>query len=390
MATGTILTNAGRNLLAKALAGKQLLFTKAAVGNGDIGTRDAKTLTGLISYKRDLPIRSITTTSMIGTVEVVLEMTNENLTQGFFLKEYGLFAKDPDTQTDILYAYRSFGDKADYLEADNGADRITYTLSLITVIDRVKDISAVITSTTQYATISRLEQRVRDIYAPYANIAGFWTFTDNDAERIRPATLAQTRSALWGNLDLPSMQGRISRLEDALSQLILNVEILQGHDDTYSHYMAEDFSDTSTLDMFSAQCVRALSGSDELEIYPTAGIIPGSSYTLSDGLRAETIRVESIILESGIEHLRLSGRIVNSYTQSEAKIFRTNTLIENREACGVGARLRKAWEPGTTWKGTAASEAFSVNVDLSLGNSRAFIFSGDATLNSSGLVTLTI
>ena len=93
MATGTILTNAGRNLLVKALTGKKLLFTKAAVGNGELGTRDAKTLTELISYKRDLPMRSIDTTGALGTIEVVLEMTNKDLLQGFFLKEYGLFAQ---------------------------------------------------------------------------------------------------------------------------------------------------------------------------------------------------------------------------------------------------------------------------------------------------------
>ena len=358
------------------------------MGNGELGTRDAKTLTELISYKRDLPMRSIDTTGALGTIEVVLEMTNKDLLQGFFLKEYGLFAQDPDTGTDILYAYRYFGDKADYLEADNGIDRITYTLSMIVVVDQARDISAVITTTNQYATISRLEQRVSDIYGDAGTIAGFWTFTGNDTERIRPASLAQTKLTLWELLNLANLQGRITQLEDALNQLILNVEILQGHDDNYSHYMAEDFTDESTLDMFSAQVVRVLTGSDEIEIEPTDGIIPGSYYTLSDGLRAESIRVESVYLTNGIEHLRLTSRITNSYTQSEARIFRTNTLIEDEEACGVGARLLVAWTPDLLWKGTGAMEAFTVNVDMSLGNSRAFILSGGATLNSSGLVTL--
>lgn len=388
MATGTILTNAGRNLLAKALTGKQLVFTRAAIGNGDLGSRDPKTLTGLISYKKDLPITNMNVTSSIGTAEVVLELTNKNLTQGFFLKEYGLFAKDPDTQNEVLYSYRNSGSESGYLEADNGVDQISYTLSIVTVIDQAPNVSAVISSTNQYITVTRLEQRVMDIYGEYGDIAGFWTFTGNDAERIRPATLAQTRTALWGSADFSSMSSRISRLEDAISQLILNVEILQGHDDTYSHYMVEDFSDTSALDTFSSQVSRIVAGSDAIDIEPLDGIVPGSLYTISDGLHAETVRAESVILENGVQRINLSENITNSYVQDGTKIFRTNALIENGAASGVGVRLRESWEPALIWRGTSASDSFSIDVDLSLGNSRAFILSGEATLNSSGLVTL--
>ena len=383
-----ILTNAGLNLLAKALAGKTLLFTRAAVGNGDLGSRDPKTLTSLISYKKDLPIQSMSVASGIGTAEVVLEMNNRGLTQGFFVKEYGLFARDPVTNAEVLYSYRNMGNEAGYLEGDNGVDIISYTLSIVTVIDQAPNVSATITSSTQYVTSSRLEQRVMNIYGQFATPAGFWSFTGNDTERIRPATLDQTRQALWGNADLAGMHSRIERLEDAVNQVTLNLEILQGHDTQYSHYMAEDFEDTSMLDTFAGRVTSIVAGDDSLDIEPIDGMIPGSIYTISDGISSEIVQVESISLENTIQRVILTSRINNTYVLENTKIFRTNAVIENREATGVNARAKISWQPTLVWKGTAASASFTVNADISVNTGQALTMSGEAVLDSSGLVTL--
>ncbi|MBR0035336.1 MAG: hypothetical protein IJP54_06640, partial [Synergistaceae bacterium] len=72
---GMILTVQGRNLIAKALTGKELLFTRAYVGDGVLRSgQDPAALTALISPKKELPIQSMNLTGAIGTAEVVLEM----------------------------------------------------------------------------------------------------------------------------------------------------------------------------------------------------------------------------------------------------------------------------------------------------------------------------
>ena len=388
MAQGMILTNAGRNLLAKALTGKQLLFTRAAIGNGDLGTRDPKTLTGLIAFKKELPIQSMRTAGTIGSAEVVLEMTNKGMTSGFFVKEYGLFARDPDTNSEILYSYRNMGAEAGYLEGDNGVDIISYTLSIVTVIDQAPNVTAIINNTNQYVTISRLEQRVMDLYANYAEPAGFWTFTDGDSLRIRPATLAQARQALWGTADVAGMNGRLERLEDALNQVILNLEILQGADEKYSHYMAEDFKDSSMLDTFSAAVTSIVAGDDSIDVAPIEGMIPGSLYTVTDGISKEVVQVESINIENGIQRIILTGKVAKTYILPSTQIYRTSARIDSQTAVGATARMKLSWEPTLVWKGTAASETFSVSAETTLNNSKAFTLSGGAVLNSSGLVSL--
>ena len=382
MAAGMILTNAGRNLLAKALTGKTLNFTRAAVGNGDLGSKDPKTLTDLISLKKDLPIPGV------GTAEVVLEMSNKGLTQGFFVKEYGLFARDPDTNAEILYSYVNKGNESGYLEGDNGVDIISYVLSLVTVIDQAPNVTATITNTNQYVTISRLEQRVLDIYGQYAAPAGFWSYQSGDTERIRPATLEQTRQALFGTADIQGMNGRIERLEDALNQVALSLEILQGSSTQYSHYMAEDFTDSSTLDTFSASVTSIVAGDDSIDVAPIDGMIPGSFYTVTDGIRSEIVQVESINIENGIQRIILKDRIKNTYILASAQIYRTSAVINGSVAVGATARMKVAWEPSLVWRGTGESESFTVSANTTLNNSKAFTLSGNAVLNSSGLVSL--
>lgn len=390
MSQGMILTTQGRNLIAKALTGKELCFTRAYVGDGTLRSgQDPATLTALISPKKELPIQSMNVLGSVGTAEVVLEMSNKNLATGFFVREYGLFARDPDTQSEVLYSYCNKGSEAGYLEGDNGTDQIDYSLSLVTVVDQAPNVTAYITNTNQYVTISRMEQRVLDLYAPYANPAGFWSFTGDDSERIRPSTLEQTRKALWGDADVAGLNSRLERVEDALNQTMLALEMLQVFPG-YSHYMAEDFKDSSMLDDFESDVLSVMAGDDTIDCNPIAGMLPGSLYTVSDGVNSEQVQVQSINLENGIQRVILRDRIANTYLLENTQLFRTSSTIDGNHAVGPNARLRITWEPSLVWKGTGDMESFTVNADTSLSNAKAFTLSGDAVLGSGGLVSLSV
>lgn len=387
---GMILTAQGRNLIAKALTGRELLFTRAYVGDGTLRTgQDPAALTALISPKKELPIQSMNLTGAIGTAEVVLEMSNKGLTQGFFVREYGLFARDPDSGAEVLYSYCNKGSEAGYLEGDNGTDQIAYSLSLVTVVDQAPNVTAYITNTNQYVTVSRLEQRVLDLYAPYSAPIGFWSYVDGDSERIRPATLEQTRRALWGDADITGLNGRLERVEDALNQTMLALELLQVFPG-YSHYMAEDFKDTSMLDDFESTVLTVMAGDDTIDCNPIDGMLPGSLYTVSDGISSEQVQVASINLENGIQRVILKDRILNTYILENTQLFRTSSTIDENRAVGPNARLMLTWSPTLVWKGTGEQESFSVSADTSLNNAKAFSLSGDAVLASGGLVSLSV
>ena len=387
MANGMILTQQGRNLLAKALTGKNLLFTRAWCGDGVLSSgQEQAVLTSLISPKRELPIQSMNVLSGIGTAEVVLEMTNKGLTQGFFVREYGLFALDPDTQSEVLYAYRNSGDNSGYLEGDNGIDLISYTLSIVTVIDQAPNVSAVLASTNQYVTISRLDSRINSLFGQFINPSGFWCFSGDD-DTIRPATLQQTRHALWGDIDVLSFNSRIERLEDAINQTMLKLEILSDYPG-WSHFSAEDFKNVNQIDLFSAVITNILAGDDSLDVTPIDGMLPGSLYTISDGINSEEVRVKSINLENGIQRVILAEPVQNTYLLENAQIYRTSTRINDEIAVGPDARIKVSWTPSLVWAGEGDYAAFPIALDTSINNQHSYSLSGDAAINSSGLVTL--
>ena len=383
---GMILTKAGRNLLAKALTGKTLAFTRCMCGNGEPGDSNLYELTELISPKRELPIQSIQTTGAIGTCEVVVEMDNKNLAQGFFVSEFGLFAKDPDTDQEILYSY-CYHENASYLEGSNGIDLINYVVSLITVVDQAENITAVIENSNNYVTVSKLNAKFQDLFANHKDISGFWTFAENDTQRLRPSSLAQTRLSLIGTHDIESLVSRVERLEDALSQTLLELE-MQNVFPGYSHFIIEDFKIINQLDMYTCAVTSVVAGDDSVDCEPLDGMLPGSWYTLTDGIFSELVQVDSISLENGIQRVILKEPVKNTYTLANTQMFRTSAQIDSNIALGPDARKSFSWSPSLIWQGRGANSDFTVRLNSSMGNSDAFNFSGNISLNSDSYITL--
>jgi len=147
---GTVLTQKGRNLLAKAQTGAQLTFTKIKLGDGlwDTST-DPTQLNDLVSPKLNLPIQDIRVVDD-GTVRLRFVLTNTGLSQGFFMREIGIYAQDPDLG-EILYAVAYAGDRADFIPAD-GVTKVENVVDIYTVIANAQNVTAVISDTVALAS----------------------------------------------------------------------------------------------------------------------------------------------------------------------------------------------------------------------------------------------
>ena len=376
---GLIITNAGLNLLAKAITGKTLNFTKCVCGDGWLGTRNPKELTALISQKRELSIQRMTVASVVGTAEFFLEMTNKGLTTGFFVREFGLIARDPDTNADVLYAYCNKGNDAGYIEPDNNVDQINYTLSLVTVIDQAKHVTAVINNTNQYVTYARLDQRFDDLYAPYTNPAGFWTTAPSGDKRLRPITIPQTKELLLGGIDPAALDKRLERVEDALSELWLAVETQQDFDG-FSHFMAEDFTNTSMIDTFRTDMIKVTAGSWTAEAEPADGLIPGSWYWLTDGVSSERVQVTAITEGKNSVTLKFDGPVMNTYRTDGTMLCRTTAKIKDGEATGAGVLSVRVWPANFEWQGLNTSTDFERTFEFSVADVGRYTLSGFAKI----------
>ena len=108
-----VLTNAGIALQNKVQGGAVLELTNIQMGSGQLNGQPIGQLTALISSNATVPIQG---GQAIGqnTYQVEGFFTNADLSAGFWWREIGIFANDPD-KGEILYAYANAGDAGDYI-----------------------------------------------------------------------------------------------------------------------------------------------------------------------------------------------------------------------------------------------------------------------------------
>lgn len=100
---GHIITNNGRNLLSRALAGAgKIIFTKAAFGDQKYND-NFKEVTALKNKKLDLNVMGVRNDN--GTAILTVFITNQDVTETFLTQEFGIFAKIEGDESDILFAY---------------------------------------------------------------------------------------------------------------------------------------------------------------------------------------------------------------------------------------------------------------------------------------------
>ena len=145
---GFILTEKGRELLAKGLAGEIITFTKMAIGDGTSLTSERER-TALVNQITTLPILNINV-KRNGTCEINALLTNKSVTTGFYIKELGIFAHGNDN-VEILYAY-NISTSPDFVPpfSANNVVEIEYVDTII--VDQVANVTAVIDPSITYIT----------------------------------------------------------------------------------------------------------------------------------------------------------------------------------------------------------------------------------------------
>ena len=97
-----MLTKQGKVLQAKAIAGSTLTITKMKLGSGIIPDGvSPEDLTDLIQPKQALGLTAISVNGGLAKIQSIV--TNAELSEGYYIRECGVFANDPDVG-EIMYA----------------------------------------------------------------------------------------------------------------------------------------------------------------------------------------------------------------------------------------------------------------------------------------------
>lgn len=173
---GLILTNRGRNLQAKAQAGAQLNFTRIAIGDGDLGGTSILDLNALRHEVKSLSITKLKT--MTGGKAVVgTTFSNQDITSGFYWRELGVFAQDPDLG-EILYCYGNSGANAEYIPAGGGPDTIEKSIDVVTIVGNASSVTASIDQSLVYATqqdLTNIQSQIPTNVSQLNNDVGYIT-----------------------------------------------------------------------------------------------------------------------------------------------------------------------------------------------------------------------
>ena len=173
---GLTITNKGRVLQAKAQTGVELHFTKIQIGDGTLSGQLPGDMTALISVKMILDIIRLNILPN-GKALVGGYFSNFGLATGFYFKELGVFAQDPDVG-EILYCYGNADTAAEYVPADSGGDVFEKYISAITIVGNASSVTATIDESLVYAT-------QQDLQAVAEKVANYNSYSSNiDANGI--------------------------------------------------------------------------------------------------------------------------------------------------------------------------------------------------------------
>ena len=111
-----VVTNVGRDIIARIVAGESVTFSKIVIGDGyDYDTENFVTKTELVNEVKSLSISSMQIASS-NTVEFVAEFGTADIQDSFWYREVGVYVIDPDDETnEILFAYGNRNNAAEYI-----------------------------------------------------------------------------------------------------------------------------------------------------------------------------------------------------------------------------------------------------------------------------------
>lgn len=140
------LTVQGMVAIAALVAGGTLEFTRIAVGDGELKAGQVPgTMTKLNNQLFDVAIHDVYSDSVSqATIRGVF--SNSQVATGFYYRELGLFAKDPATGSEILYAYGNAGEDAEWIASAGESSIIEKEIHIVVLIGNATNVTATLNS----------------------------------------------------------------------------------------------------------------------------------------------------------------------------------------------------------------------------------------------------
>ena len=163
------ITKQGALLAAKTLQGKKIEFDHAEVGSGNL-SGNAVDKTALTTKVLECPIQKVEITENTqAKVSFIFKNTDAN--NGFYFREIGLFAIDPDTKAKVLYAYTNAGTTAEYIN-NSIAEKIEKHISINVIVDNAQNVNITLDTNQIYVTEKEMREAIDEAISKKGNLYG--------------------------------------------------------------------------------------------------------------------------------------------------------------------------------------------------------------------------
>lgn len=384
--------------MAKCVTGNKLDISKVVMGDGELplGIESVKELNSVISPKMELPV-AFRRVDGTGTAVIECEFKNAELEKGFFARELGVYAVDPDTGDEVLYAYRNTGAYAEFVPAAGSGEIINQIYSVIIVVGQIENVNVTITE--GIGSVSRAEYynhladtnphpQFLQVGEKVADCKDVWVGT-GEARRLHRMGIGDLRTKILGSdgATIPILTGRISQLELELENVGIQTMIKEELD-LSNMFIYEDFAPANRIDDTKTRVTGISAGSNTIDVESLEGIMQGSWYWVTDGILKEPIQVASMQNNDDLRRIITKTPIVNTYNIAQTMVYRSTAGIKNGKAVGSADRRAATWSPALVWKGQGAEVKTVVELDSSLSKASNFSTSGDAKFTADGYMTL--
>lgn len=164
----TYITTQGAILAAKTLQSKTLEFSRFKIGSGSLqegSVAEIKALTDLVNEEMDFDITKISRESAT-QVTVRGLFKNTDAEEGFWLRELGLYAIDPDTEDEILFAYINYDSEAEYIN-NSISEKKEHYYDMIITVDNANNVTITVDPSTVYVTEEDLLEKAQELTDDY-------------------------------------------------------------------------------------------------------------------------------------------------------------------------------------------------------------------------------
>lgn len=165
-----VLTKQGLKLQAKVDAGSRMQLTKCMLGSGTLSSgQSLENLTGMIAPVQTLSIASISYSENNGACVITAVTDNSNVSTGYYLREFGIFARDPNNG-EILYAVAQDANP-DYIPPSGTSAVVSQEIGVALSFSNAANVTAQV-NTSAIATVTYVNNYVTSAVADLKDMTG--------------------------------------------------------------------------------------------------------------------------------------------------------------------------------------------------------------------------